>query len=104
MALFLILIFNSVYAASEKLIERLSWTPVEHLKKGYRTAPWFNDPFHPYKSSLALSGIISDQMALINGQWYRVGETVLGYKILSVKASGVQLEKKGDSLTLKVKD
>ncbi len=92
----------SGYAPGGKQIEKLSWTPMEHLMKGYRTAPWLNDLFYPSKNTMHLSGLISGEMAFINGEWYRLGQTIQGYKIMTITGSQVELDKKGEKVTLKM--
>jgi hypothetical protein len=49
--------------------------------------------------SLQLTAIMNDT-ALINGEWYKVGDTVHGYKIVAVKMKSVNLVSKKTKLTL----
>ncbi|MDD5613470.1 MAG: hypothetical protein PHQ54_00160 [Candidatus Omnitrophica bacterium] len=56
-------------------------------------------------STLNLTGIIwgEDPMAIINGKVYRVGESILGIKIVEIDKRGVLLEHQGESYILKPK-
>lgn len=88
----------------EKNDTRLSWGPYEYLKKGYRNAPWVNDPFYPEGRAFQLMGMISNEMAYINGQWFRLGDTVAGFTIKSIKPEGVTLTKRSEIMLIKIKD
>lgn len=83
---------------------KLSWAPLEFLQKGYRNAPWVSDLFYPNSRGMMVSGIISDEMALINGKWLKVGDDVDGYKVKSIKPEGVTLSRRSELLLLKMRD
>ncbi len=89
---------------NESVSTRLSWGPYEYLKQGFRNAPWVNDPFYPEARILRVSGMVSDEMAYINNQWYRLGDVVQGYTVKSIKPEGVSLVRQNELLLLKVKD
>lgn len=83
---------------------RLSWGPYEFLKQGLRNAPWVNDPFFPEARAFRLQGLVSDEMAFINGQWYRLGDNLDGYVVKSIRPEGVTLTKRTEVLLLKIKE
>lgn len=80
--------------------ERLTWGPIDFLSQGFATAPWVRDPFYPAERPMTLGGVISNELAYINGQWVRPGETIEGYKVKSISTKGVTLVRGGDSLLL----
>ena len=102
--LILLLAGTAQAAPPEKADARLSWGPYEYLKKGYRNAPWVNDPFHPEARSFLLMGMVSNEMAYINGQWFRLGDTVGGFVIKSIKPEGVTLTRRSELMLIKIKD
>jgi hypothetical protein len=83
---------------------RLTWGPYEFLEKGFRTAPWVKDPFFPEMNGLKLSGIISNEMAYINGQWFRRGDKVEGYLVREISGTQVTLTKRSEILVLKMEN
>jgi len=83
---------------------RLSWAPYEYLKQGFRNAPWINDPFFPESRTLTVTGLVSDEMAHINGRWFKVGEKIEGYTIKSIRPEGVILSRANELLQLKLKE
>ncbi|MBU1928101.1 hypothetical protein KKG77_03785 [bacterium] len=58
------------------------------FKSGVKTAP-----------TLRLTAIMNDS-ALINGKWYKVGDTLHGYKLLAINTKSVNLRSKKTKLTL----
>lgn len=86
------------------LAPRLSWGPYEYLEKGYRNAPWVSDPFYPEARGFELMGYISDEMAFINGQWFRLGEEVDGFTIKAIKPEGVTLTRRAELMLLKMRE
>jgi hypothetical protein len=82
---------------------RLSWGPYEFLEKGFRNAPWVNDPFYPETRSYEVMGIVSDEMAFINDRWFRVGEKIDGYVVKSVRPEGVTLGRRDELMFLKLR-
>ena len=81
---------------------RLTWAPYGFLEEGFRNAPWVRDPFFPDMNAFRLSGVISNEMAYINGNWYRQGETIEGYAVRDIGAEGVTLARGGSVLILKM--
>ena len=98
------LLSASALAIEKSSGPRLSWGPYEFLEKGFRNAPWVSDPFFPEARSFQLQGLVSDEMAYINGQWYRVGEKLEGYTIKSIKPEGVTLMKRTELMLLKIRE
>jgi hypothetical protein len=49
--------------------------------------------------SLRLTAVMNDS-ALINGKWYKVGDTVHGYKLLAINMRSAKLASKKTKLTL----
>jgi hypothetical protein len=49
--------------------------------------------------ALRLAAIMNDT-ALINGRWYKVGDTIHGYKLLAINTKSVNLRSKKTKLTL----
>ncbi len=88
--------------AAEKKESRLSWGPYEFLMKGFRNAPWIHDPFFPETKIFRLSGIISDEMAFINGKWFKLGERIEGFEVKKISAEGVTLARRGEVIVLKI--
>lgn len=82
---------------------RLSWGPYEFLEKGFRSAPWVNDPFYPETRSYEVLGIVSDEMAFINDKWFRVGESIDGYTVKSIRPEGVTLGRRDELMFLKLR-
>lgn len=95
-------LLSSVLLADNSPTERLSWAPFDFLKQGYRNAPWVKDPFYPEGDSLRVMGIISNEMAFINGQWLHPGEKVSGYVIKKIGPNGVVLTRNSEILLLKL--
>jgi len=89
---------------NESVTTRLSWGPYDFLKQGFRNAPWINDPFFPESRTLKVTGLVSDEMAYINGQWYKLGEKIEGYTIRSIRPEGVTLARANELLHLKLKE
>ncbi len=83
---------------------RLTWAPYPHLEKGLRSVPWVKDPFFPELNGLKLSGIISNEMAFINGRWLRPGEEVDGYLVKEIQPDQVTLSRRSEILVLKMED
>lgn len=48
---------------------------------------------------LQLTAVMNDS-ALINGEWYKIGDTVHGYKLLAISMKSVKLTSKKTKLTL----
>jgi hypothetical protein len=75
--------------------------PAETLTKG---SPIASNSF-VFKSEvktapvLRLTAIMNDT-ALINGKWYKVGDTLHGYKLLAINTKSVNLRSKKTKLTL----
>lgn len=82
--------------------ERLSWGPKEFLTKNIESVPWVNDPFYPIQKRAIVTGVVSGQMALINGKWLRVGERIQGYKVGSIDQRTVTLKKGSETILLKI--
>jgi len=80
--------------------DRLSWLPSDYLQKGFRNAPWIHDPFFPDEGEYKLSGVISNEMAFINGRWLRIGESIGGFKVKSISPRGVTLNRRGEVVVL----
>jgi len=89
---------------NQSVTTRLSWGPYDFLKQGFRNAPWINDPFFPESRTLKVTGLVSDEMAYINGQWYKVGDKIEGYTIRSIRPEGVTLARANELLHLKLKE
>ncbi len=106
MRIFFFIFLATVAQASERtsIVPRLSWGPYEFLQKGYRNAPWVNDPFYPEARAFLLMAMVSDTMAFINGRWYRLGENLEGYLVKSIRAEGVTLTKRDEILLIKIKE
>ncbi len=51
------------------------------------------------KSSLSVT-MLMNSSAMINGKWYRIGDTVSGYKIAKIDTTSVLLTKKSKKLLL----
>jgi hypothetical protein len=83
---------------------RYSWGPSEYLKRGFRTAPWIRDPFYPDQKKFSLKGIISNELAYINGRWVREGDKIDGYMVRSVGANSVALSKQAEMVILRLHD
>jgi hypothetical protein len=81
---------------------RLSWSPYEYLRQGYRNAPWVKDPFYPEQNGFRLSGVISNEMAFINGKWLRVGDKIDGFEVRSITGKGVTLRRQGELIVLRI--
>lgn len=94
----------AVRLSASRVDTRLSWGPYEFLKQGLRNAPWVNDPFFPEARAFRLQGLISNEMAFINGQWYRLGDNLDGYILKSIRPEGVTLTKRTEVLLLKIKE
>lgn len=89
--------------ASKEL--RLTWSPTKFLEEGYRSAPWVKDPFFPELNVFRLSGVISNELAYINGKWYRLGDKISSYFVKQIAADGVVLmDRVGATLTLKMEE
>jgi len=91
--LFFILFLANVSLAngSKADKERLSWSPYDHLRKGFRNAPWIRDPFFPHQKRFHLTGIISNELAYINGRWLQEGDEVNGYVVKTIHRRQVTL-------------
>lgn len=83
---------------------RLSFSPTDFLKKGFRTAPWVKDPFFPETNELKLTGLISQELAFINGKWLREGDVIEGYIVKSINPGSVTLAKNYETLVLKMQE
>ncbi|MDD2789421.1 MAG: hypothetical protein PHU40_02020 [Sulfurimonas sp.] len=53
----------------------------------------------PTAPTLILSAVMNDS-ALINAKWYKVGDTIHGYKVLSIDLKSAHLASKNKKLTL----
>ena len=95
-----ILLGTNVYA--DLTNNRHSWGPTEYLKKGFRTAPWVRDPFYPGQKKFSLKGIISNELAYVNGRWVREGDRVDGYTVRSVGTNSVALSKHAEMVIVKL--
>lgn len=89
---------------SASVTTRLSWAPYNYLRQGFRNAPWINDPFFPESRMLTVTGLVSDEMAYINGHWYKIGEKIEGYTVKSIRPEGVTLARANELLHLKLKE
>jgi hypothetical protein len=85
-------------------VPRLSWGPYDYLKQGYRNAPWVKDPFYPEAKTYKIMGIISDQMAYINGKWLAPGDKLDGFTIKTISPQGVTLVRNSEIMVLKLKE
>ncbi len=83
---------------------RLTWGPYAFLEKGLRTAPWVKDPFFPDVNGFKLSGIISNELAFINGKWFRAGDAIDGYTVRQIAPTEVTLTRKSEIVVIKLEN
>lgn len=91
-------------AQDTRPLPRLTWGPYAFLEKGLRTAPWVKDPFFPESNGFKLSGIISNELAFINGKWLRHGDLIDGYTVRQIAPSQVTLMRKSEIVVLKMEN
>ncbi|MDD3344245.1 MAG: hypothetical protein PHR87_11810 [Sulfurospirillaceae bacterium] len=111
--LFLVAILNLLFASSE------SDAKLDELMQHKSNQDNFSIDYNPFinesmmaaidnksveshtetKRSLRLVAILN-QKAYINGQWYRVGQSVNGYKIIKIREQSVELKKDGKTKIL----
>lgn len=103
MKVFLFLIL-SISAGADTITptRRFSWNQEQYVKKGVRTLPWVRDPFYPTEQKFKLAGIISGELAFINGKWFRKGDRIQGYQVRMVMQDAVSLAKDGEILNLRM--
>lgn len=92
------------HAETSRKETRLTWGPYAFLEKGLRTAPWVKDPFFPDGNGFKLSGIISNELAFINGKWFRTGDAVDGYTVHHIAPTEVTLTRKTEIVVLKMEN
>lgn len=97
------LLMSRIATADPTETTRLSWSPYDFLKEGYRNAPWVKDPFYPESGIFEVSGIISNEMAFINGQWRHPGDWLNGYLVKEISPKGVVLTRNAEILIVKMK-
>lgn len=81
---------------------RFSWGPQDFIKGGFRSAPWVRDPFFPEQRKFSLKGIISAELAYVNGRWVREGDRVEGYLVKQITERSVALSKQAEMVLLKL--
>lgn len=81
---------------------RLSWSHYDYLKGGFNNVPWVRDPFFPQEKKFRLSGIISAELAFVNGKWVKQGDFLDGYVVKSVTQNTVALMKQGELVLLRL--
>ena len=83
---------------------KCSWAQDSYVRKGVRNLPWVRDPFFPTEQKFKLAGIISGELAFINGKWFRKGDVIHGYRVTVVMQDSVSLAKEGEVLNLRMGD
>jgi hypothetical protein len=84
--------------------QRLTWAPMAFLRQGFRSAPWVRDPFFPAEEPFKLAGIISQELAFINGKWVREGDEVDGFKVKDIESEKVTLVRRSETIVLKLRE
>jgi hypothetical protein len=71
---------------------------------GFRSAPWIRDPFFPEQRKFNLKGIISSELAYINGKWVQEGDKIEGYIVREIGTRSVALVKHAEIVVLKLEE
>jgi len=97
---FLIFLFSLLsYGATDpntRLSVGIKRKPIEQIPP----ALWVRDPFYVEPDPIKLSGIISKQMAYINGKWFKVGDEIGEYRIHAILENCVLVTHYGTEITL----
>ena len=68
----------------------------------FTTMSWARDPFFPSRDRFELKGIISNQMAFINGRWIKKGERIDDYELAEISLESVTLRQGDENFVLQI--
>lgn len=97
-----VILLTTVVCAQGERKDRLSWSGSDFIKSGFRNAPWIRDPFFPEEKKVKLSGIISGELAFVNGRWVKQGDSIDGYLVKTISPNEVILTKQAEVLVVKL--